>query len=116
MARKRNTAGPIIGTRREAEVALAQGENVGKVARRLGVAEQTDSRWRREDGGLRVDQAEAPHGAGARERAAEEAGGQPGAGQRHPHGGRVGNFLRPARRRQAVTHARAALVVSERRA
>ena len=38
MARKRNTAEPIIGTRREAEVALAQGENVGTVARRLGVA------------------------------------------------------------------------------
>ena len=30
---------------------------MGTVARRLGVAEQTDSRWRREDGGLRVDQA-----------------------------------------------------------
>ena len=51
MARKRYTAEPIIGTRREAEVALAQGENVGKVARRLGVAEQTYYRWRREDGG-----------------------------------------------------------------
>ena len=38
-------------------MALAQGESVAKVARRLGVAEQTDSRWRREDGGLRVDQA-----------------------------------------------------------
>ena len=57
MARKRNTAEPIIGTRREAEVALAQGENVGTVARRLGVAEQPDSRWRRESGCLRVDQA-----------------------------------------------------------
>ena len=57
MARKRYTAEQIIGTRREAEVALARGENVGKVARRLGVAEQTDSRWRRESGGLRVDQA-----------------------------------------------------------
>ena len=30
---------------------------MGKVARRLGVAEQTDYRWRREDGGRRVDQA-----------------------------------------------------------
>ena len=57
MARKRYTAEQIIGKRREAEVALAQGENVGKVARRLGVAEQTSDRWRREYGGLRVDQA-----------------------------------------------------------
>ena len=57
MARKRYTAEQIIGKLREAEVALAQGENVGKVARRLGVAEQTYYRWRREYGGLRVDQA-----------------------------------------------------------
>ena len=57
MVRKRDTAEPIIGTRREAEVARAEGENVGTGARRLGVAEPPDSRWRREDGGLRVDQA-----------------------------------------------------------
>ena len=54
MARKRDTAEPIIGTRREAEVALAQGENVGTVARRRGVAEPPDSRRPRESGGLRV--------------------------------------------------------------
>ena len=57
MARKRYTAEPIIGTLREAAVVLAQGENVGTVARRLGVAEPPDYRWRRESGGLRVDQA-----------------------------------------------------------
>ena len=42
---------------------------------------------------------EAAQGAGARERAAEDAGGRPGAGQRRSQGGRVGKFLRPARRR-----------------
>ena len=57
MARKRDTAEPIIGKLRAAAVALAQGENVGTGARRLGVAAPPDSRWRREDGGLRVDQA-----------------------------------------------------------
>ena len=57
MARKRYTAEQIIGNLREAEVALAQGEPVTKVARRLGVSEQTYYRWRREYGGLRVDQA-----------------------------------------------------------
>ena len=56
MARKRSTAEQIIGTLREAEVALAQGESVAKVARRLGVTEQTSYRWRREYGGRRVDQ------------------------------------------------------------
>ena len=39
MARKRYTAEQIIGTLREAEVALAQGESVAKVVRRLGDAE-----------------------------------------------------------------------------
>jgi transposase-like protein len=57
MARKRYTAEEIIGKLREAEVALAQGESVAKVVRRLGVAEPTYYRWRREYGGLRVDQA-----------------------------------------------------------
>ena len=57
MAPKRYTAEEIIGKLREAEVALAQGESVAKVARRLGVAEPTYYRWRREYGGLRVDQA-----------------------------------------------------------
>ena len=57
MARKRYTAEQIITKLREAEVALAQGESVAKGARRLGVAEQTSYRGRREYGGLRVDQA-----------------------------------------------------------
>ena len=57
MARKRDTAEQIVAKLREAEVVLAQGESVAKVARRLGVAEQTYYRWRREYGGLRVDQA-----------------------------------------------------------
>ncbi len=57
MARKRYTAEQIIAKLREAEVALAQGESVAQVARQLGVAEQTYYRWRREYGGLQVDQA-----------------------------------------------------------
>ena len=57
MARKRYAAEEIIGKLREAEVVLAQGESVAQVARRLGVAEPTYYRWRREYGRLRVDQA-----------------------------------------------------------
>ena len=57
MARKRYTTEQIIAQRREAEVALAKGDSVATVVRQLGVAEQTDSRWRREDGGLHVAQA-----------------------------------------------------------
>ena len=56
MSRKR-TPEQIISKLREAEVALAQGETVGQVCRRLGVSEQSYYRWRKEYGGLKMDQA-----------------------------------------------------------
>ena len=57
MSRKRYTPEQIIGKLREAEVALAQGETAGQVCRTLGIAEQTFYRWRREYGGLKIEQA-----------------------------------------------------------
>ena len=57
MSRKRYTPEQIIGKLREAEVALAQGQTVAQVCRSLGIAEQTFYRWRREYGGLKVEQA-----------------------------------------------------------
>ena len=36
---------------------MAQGETVAQVCRALGIAEQTFYRWRREYGGLKVEQA-----------------------------------------------------------
>ena len=57
MSRKRYSPEQIIGKLREAEVALAQGQTTGQVCRTLGIAEQTFYRWRREYGGLKVDQA-----------------------------------------------------------
>ncbi|MBA7645067.1 IS3 family transposase ISDsp1 [subsurface metagenome] len=47
----------IIGKLREAEVLLSQGYNVGETSRKLGITEQTYYRWRREYGGMRVEQA-----------------------------------------------------------
>jgi len=47
----------IIAKLREAEVLLSQGRTVGEVSRRLGIAEQTYYRWRKEYGGMRVEQA-----------------------------------------------------------
>lgn len=47
----------IINMLREAEVGLSQGKTVGQVCRALGVSEQSYYRWRRDYGGLRVDQA-----------------------------------------------------------
>jgi len=57
MARKRHTAEQIIAKLREAEVALAQGQPLVDVVRKLEISEQTYYRWRKEYGGLRVEQA-----------------------------------------------------------
>jgi putative transposase len=56
MPKKRHTAEQIISKLRQAEVALAEGKNTAEVCRALGVAEQTYYRWRKEYGGMRVDQ------------------------------------------------------------
>ena len=76
-------------------MALAQGESVAKVARRLGVAEQTDSRWRREYGGLRLDQAKRFKELEQENARLKRAGGRSGAGPRHPQRGGVGKLLSP---------------------
>jgi transposase-like protein len=47
----------IIGKLREAEIVLAQGGTVADACRRIGVAEQSYYRWRKEYGGLKLDQA-----------------------------------------------------------
>ena len=57
MGRKIYTAEQIIGLLREAEVLQGQGVTIGEVSRKLGISEQTYYRWRKEYGGLRVDQA-----------------------------------------------------------
>jgi putative transposase len=57
MARKRFTVEQIINHLREADVLLAQGQTVGEVCRRIGVSEQSYYRWRKEYGGLKVEQA-----------------------------------------------------------
>jgi len=42
---------------REAEVLLSQGSSVSEASRKLGITDQTYYRWRKEFGGMRVDQA-----------------------------------------------------------
>lgn len=57
MARKRHTAEEIIHKLREAEVGLSQGQTLGAVCKKIEVTEQTYYRWRKEYGGLKLDQA-----------------------------------------------------------
>lgn len=57
MPRLRHTVEQILAKLREAEVALSKGQPVAQVCRGLDITEQTYYRWKKEYGGLRVDQA-----------------------------------------------------------
>ena len=57
MVRKSFKPEQIINKLREAEVLLSQGSTVDEASRKLGVTEQTYYRWRKEYGGMRVEQA-----------------------------------------------------------
>jgi len=57
MVRRSYTPEQIIGRLREAEVHLSQGLSVGEASRKIGVTEQTYYRWRKEYGGMRLEQA-----------------------------------------------------------
>ena len=57
MARKRHKTEEIIRKLREADVLIGQGQTVANVIRHLGVSDVTYYRWRKEYGGLKVDQA-----------------------------------------------------------
>ena len=57
MARKRYSPEQIIGYLREAGVLLSKGSTVPQICRKIGIAEQTYYRWRKEYGSLSVDQA-----------------------------------------------------------
>ena len=57
MARRTFTPEQIINKLREAEIHLSQGGTVSVASRKIGVTEQTYYRWRREYGGMRVEQA-----------------------------------------------------------
>lgn len=54
---KRAKPEEIIAKLREVEVRLARGETAAGAARAVGVTEQSYYRWRKEYGGLQVDQA-----------------------------------------------------------
>lgn len=57
MGRKRHSAEEVVNKLRQADVELAKGQTVAAVCRLLGVTDQTYFRWRKEYGGLKVDQA-----------------------------------------------------------
>jgi len=57
MVRKSYTPEQIINRLREAEILLNQGATIAEASRKIGVTEQTYYRWRKEYGGMRIEQA-----------------------------------------------------------
>ena len=57
MARKRYTPEQIIRLLRQAEVLSSQGRNVSEICREMGVTVNTYYRWRKEYGGMQINQA-----------------------------------------------------------
>ena len=54
---KKHTAEQIIGKLRVAEIAISEGHSVASAVKSIGVTYQTYCRWRKEYGGMKVDQA-----------------------------------------------------------
>ncbi len=58
MPRKAYTSEKIISKLREAEILLSQGSTLAIILRKIGVSDCTYYRWRKEYGGMRIDQAQ----------------------------------------------------------
>ena len=57
MPRKAYTAEQIISKLREAEILHSQGATLAVILKKIGVSDCTYYRWRKEYGGMRIDQA-----------------------------------------------------------
>ena len=57
MSKKGYSSEQIITKLREVEVMLSKGATIGEASKRIGVTEQTYYRWRKQYGGMKVEQA-----------------------------------------------------------
>jgi putative transposase len=57
MERKCCSCDQVLNKLREAEILINQGATLAVVIKKIGVSDQTYYRWRKEYGGMRVDQA-----------------------------------------------------------
>jgi putative transposase len=57
MVRRNFTPEQIINKLKEAEIHINQGISIAEASRKIGVTQQTYYRWRKEYGGLRIEQA-----------------------------------------------------------
>ncbi|MBT3736771.1 MAG: IS3 family transposase [Gammaproteobacteria bacterium] len=117
MPRKGHSPEQVLAKLRQVEVAVANGKSVGQAVRDIGVTDHTYYRWRREYGGLNLDQAKRlkkleKENARLKRTVADLALDK----QILKEAGR-GKLLSPSRRRKCVEHVQQVLPrVSERRA
>ena len=57
MIKKRYGSEQIITKLREVEIMLSKGSTIGEASKRIGITEQTYYRWRKQYGGMQVEQA-----------------------------------------------------------
>jgi transposase-like protein len=57
MARKKHSAEQIVAILRQIEVELANHKSIGQACKEAGINQQTYYRWRKEYGGLKLEQA-----------------------------------------------------------
>ncbi|NTZ43178.1 IS3 family transposase [Altererythrobacter sp. SALINAS58] len=115
MPSKKHKPEEIIGKLREAEIVLAQGGTTADACRRIGVTEQTYYRWRREYGGLKVDQARRMKELEKENTRLRRAVSDLTLDKLILQEAAPGKLLSPARRRRCIDHIRGMMPVSERR-
>ncbi|NIM90213.1 MAG: IS3 family transposase [Candidatus Aminicenantes bacterium] len=116
MARKRYSPEQVISMLREAEVIQNKGMTVIGACRKLGISEQTYYRWRKDYGGMRVDQAKRLkelelENARLKKLVADLSLDNAILKEASP-----GKLLSPAKKSRAVSHVCKVLAVSERKA
>ena len=57
MSKKRYGSEQIITKLREVEIMLSKGSTIGEASKRIDVTEQTYYRWRKQYGGMKIEQA-----------------------------------------------------------
>ena len=57
MGKKRYSSEQIINKLREAELLINKGSTIGAASKKIGITEQTYYRWRKQYGGMHIEQA-----------------------------------------------------------
>jgi putative transposase len=106
MPKKTFTPEQIVAKLRQVEVLMSQGKTVPLACKEAGIVDQTYYRWRKEYGGLQLEQAKKLKDLQKEKRATQARTSHPHAGKTDPDGYRGGKLLSPVRRHFAVQHAR----------